>query len=63
MKRCGASWAFSTAAVASDRFAIQSGGHRVYPLSVQNLLSCNSRGQQVLQTTIETSQTGTAVIR
>lgn len=43
---CGASWAFSTAAVASDRFAIQSGGNRIYPLSVQNLLACNNRGQQ-----------------
>jgi len=43
---CGASWAFSTIAVASDRFAIQSGGNRIYPLSAQNLLACNNRGQQ-----------------
>jgi hypothetical protein len=44
--RCGASWAFSTAAVAADRLAIQSRGHEVYPLSMQNLLACNNRGQQ-----------------
>jgi len=43
---CGASWAFSTAAVATDRFAIQSRGRRIYPLSIQNLLACNNRGQQ-----------------
>lgn len=44
--RCGASWAFSTASVAADRLAIQSRGSQVYPLSTQNLLACNDRGQQ-----------------
>ena len=44
--RCGASWAFSTLAVASDRLAIQSSGKEVISLSVQNLLACNNRGQQ-----------------
>ncbi|XP_057373493.1 uncharacterized peptidase C1-like protein F26E4.3 [Daphnia carinata] len=43
---CGASWAFSTSAVAADRLAIQSRGNEVYPLSMQNLLACNNRGQQ-----------------
>ena len=41
---CGASWAFSTASVASDRFAIEDqfdGGS----LSAQALISCNSQGQ------------------
>ena len=46
LNRCGASWAFSTAAVAADRLAIQSRGSEVYPLSMQNLLACNNRGQQ-----------------
>ncbi|XP_022089071.1 uncharacterized peptidase C1-like protein F26E4.3 [Acanthaster planci] len=43
---CGSSWAVSTIAVASDRLAIQSMGHMRAPLSTQNLLSCNSRGQR-----------------
>lgn len=43
---CAASWAFSTAAVAADRLAIQSQGSQVYSLSTQNLLACNNRGQQ-----------------
>lgn len=32
--------------MAADRLAIQSGGNEVYPLSTQNLLACNDRGQQ-----------------
>lgn len=32
--------------MASDRLAIQSQGKQIYQLSVQNLLACNSRGQQ-----------------
>ncbi|XP_022088093.1 uncharacterized peptidase C1-like protein F26E4.3 [Acanthaster planci] len=43
---CGSSWAVSTTAVASDRLAIQSMGHMRAPLSTQNLLSCNTRGQR-----------------
>ncbi|KAJ8306502.1 hypothetical protein KUTeg_017047 [Tegillarca granosa] len=44
---CGASWAFSTAAVASDRLAIESEGILTEELSPQHLLSCNTaRGQQ-----------------
>lgn len=43
---CGASWAISTAAVASDRFAIMSKGSEAVKLSPQHLLSCNNRGQQ-----------------
>ncbi|KAF5291933.1 hypothetical protein FQA39_LY14165 [Lamprigera yunnana] len=43
---CGASWAISTAAVASDRYAIVSKGLEKIHLSAQNLLSCNDRGQQ-----------------
>ncbi|KAK4885881.1 hypothetical protein RN001_002152 [Aquatica leii] len=43
---CGSSWALSTTATASDRFAIQSQGLERVQLSSQNLLSCNNRGQQ-----------------
>ncbi|XP_041068037.1 tubulointerstitial nephritis antigen-like [Carcharodon carcharias] len=43
---CAASWAFSTAAVASDRISIQSMGHMTAVLSPQNLISCNTRDQQ-----------------
>ncbi|XP_038057707.1 uncharacterized peptidase C1-like protein F26E4.3 [Patiria miniata] len=43
---CGSSWAISTITVASDRLAIQSMGHMRAPLSPQNLLSCNTRGQR-----------------
>lgn len=43
---CGSSWAISTAAVASDRFAIISKGLENVRLSTQTLLSCDSRGQK-----------------
>ncbi|XP_029426798.1 tubulointerstitial nephritis antigen-like isoform X2 [Rhinatrema bivittatum] len=43
---CAGSWAFSTAAVASDRISIQSMGHMTPALSPQNLLSCDKRNQQ-----------------
>nr|XP_028594832.1 tubulointerstitial nephritis antigen-like isoform X1 [Podarcis muralis] len=43
---CAGSWAFSTAAVASDRISIHSMGHMTPALSPQNLLSCNTRNQQ-----------------
>ncbi|XP_053563203.1 tubulointerstitial nephritis antigen-like [Bombina bombina] len=43
---CAGSWAFSTAAVASDRISIQSMGHMTPALSPQNLLSCDTRNQQ-----------------
>ncbi|KAF2893995.1 hypothetical protein ILUMI_12178 [Ignelater luminosus] len=43
---CGSSWALSTAATASDRFAVVSQGLERVQLSAQNLLSCNNRGQQ-----------------
>lgn len=43
---CGASWAISSAQVASDRFAIMSKGMDAVQLSAQHLLSCNNRGQQ-----------------
>ncbi|XP_056597162.1 tubulointerstitial nephritis antigen-like [Triplophysa dalaica] len=42
---CNASWAFSTAAVASDRISIQSMGHMTPQLSPQNLISCDKRHQ------------------
>ncbi|KAM4700270.1 tubulointerstitial nephritis antigen-like [Discoglossus pictus] len=42
---CAGSWAFSTAAVASDRISIQSMGHMTPALSPQNLLSCDTRNQ------------------
>ncbi|OAD57094.1 putative peptidase C1-like protein F26E4.3 [Eufriesea mexicana] len=43
---CGASWAISTARVASDRFGVMSKGADSVLLSAQHLLSCNNRGQQ-----------------
>ncbi|KAJ8925455.1 hypothetical protein NQ315_009289 [Exocentrus adspersus] len=43
---CASSWAISTAAVASDRYAIVSKGYEKVQLSAQNLLSCNTKGQQ-----------------
>ncbi|KAG8451543.1 hypothetical protein GDO86_003663 [Hymenochirus boettgeri] len=42
---CAGSWAFSTAAVASDRISIQSMGHMTSALSPQNILSCDTRNQ------------------
>lgn len=42
---CAASWAFSTASVASDRISIQSMGHMTPLLSPQNLISCDTRNQ------------------
>ncbi|XP_076655860.1 putative peptidase C1-like protein F26E4.3 [Halictus rubicundus] len=43
---CGASWAISSADVASDRFSIMSMGVEDAELSAQHLLSCNNRGQR-----------------
>ncbi|XP_040083918.1 tubulointerstitial nephritis antigen-like [Oryx dammah] len=43
---CAGSWAFSTAAVASDRVSIHSLGHMSPVLSPQNLLSCDTHNQQ-----------------
>lgn len=43
---CASSWAFSTAAVASDRLSIQSNGTMKVDLSPQHLLSCNVKRQQ-----------------
>ncbi|XP_054411801.1 tubulointerstitial nephritis antigen-like isoform X3 [Pongo abelii] len=43
---CAGSWAFSTAAVASDRVSIHSLGHMTPVLSPQNLLSCDTHQQQ-----------------
>ena len=43
---CGASWALSTASVASDRFGIMSQGLEKVQLSAQHLLTCNNRGQR-----------------
>ncbi|XP_025835543.1 tubulointerstitial nephritis antigen-like [Agrilus planipennis] len=43
---CASSWAISTAAVASDRFAIVSKGDEAVSLSPQYLISCNNRGQR-----------------
>ncbi|XP_059090669.1 uncharacterized peptidase C1-like protein F26E4.3 isoform X2 [Tigriopus californicus] len=40
---CGASWAFSTISMASDRFAIE--GQTEEALSPQSLISCNTQGQ------------------
>lgn len=40
---CGASWAVSTASVASDRFGIQTKGKESVELSPQQLLSCVRR--------------------
>ncbi|KAK6638876.1 hypothetical protein RUM43_007146 [Polyplax serrata] len=45
---CGASWAVSTASVASDRYAIMSKGLTRVDLSPQHLLSCN-KGQRGCQ--------------
>ncbi|XP_034250308.1 tubulointerstitial nephritis antigen-like [Thrips palmi] len=42
---CGASWALSTAAVASDRYAIMSLGREAPRLAAQHLLDCNNRKQ------------------
>ncbi|XP_013389940.1 uncharacterized peptidase C1-like protein F26E4.3 [Lingula anatina] len=42
---CGASWAFSTTGVASDRLTIHSHGGINDMLSPQQLLSCNSKNQ------------------
>ena len=42
---CGASWAVSTASVASDRFGVHSKGKEAVKLSAQNLLSCVRRLQ------------------
>lgn len=42
---CGSSWAVSTAAVASDRFAVQSKGQETVVLSPQQMLSCVRRQQ------------------
>jgi len=43
---CGASWAISTADVASDRFSIMSKGTENVTLSAQHLLSCNNNRKQ-----------------
>ncbi|XP_006274876.1 tubulointerstitial nephritis antigen-like isoform X1 [Alligator mississippiensis] len=43
---CAGSWAFSTAAVASDRISIHSMGHMTPALSPQNLISCDTRNQR-----------------
>lgn len=40
---CGASWAISTASVASDRFGIQTKGKEAVELAPQHLLSCVQR--------------------
>lgn len=42
---CGASWAFSTASVASDRFFIDSKGLNDVGLSPRAIIACNTRGQ------------------
>ncbi|XP_068125015.1 tubulointerstitial nephritis antigen-like [Hyperolius riggenbachi] len=42
---CAGSWAFSTAAVASDRLSIQTLGLMTPTLSAQNLLSCDIKNQ------------------
>lgn len=42
---CGASWVFSTVAVASDRFAIASNGSNKQLLSAQHLFSCSCNQQ------------------
>ncbi|KAK3089104.1 hypothetical protein FSP39_000846 [Pinctada imbricata] len=44
---CGASWAFSTVAVAGDRLAIESSGLLSDVLSPQQLLSCNVASGQL----------------
>ncbi len=40
---CGASWAFSTASVAADRFAIE--GESELEFAPQSLISCDTQGQ------------------
>jgi hypothetical protein len=46
---CGASWAFSTASVASDRFTIESKGKHQHDLSPRAIIACNTRGQSGCQ--------------
>ncbi|OWA50733.1 putative peptidase C1-like protein F26E4.3 [Hypsibius exemplaris] len=46
---CAASWAFSTAELASDRLAIMTRGEMVGALSIQHLLSCNRNRQKGCQ--------------
>ncbi len=40
---CGASWAFSTSGVASDRFGVE--GESGEGMSAQALISCDTEGQ------------------
>ena len=42
---CGASWAFSTASVASDRFLIDSKGKTDENLCPRSIIACNTHGQ------------------
>lgn len=42
---CGSSWAVSTAAMSSDRFAIKSKGHEKVQLAPQQMLACAVRQQ------------------
>lgn len=42
---CGASWAFSTASVASDRLVIDSKGANQVQLSARSIVACNVKGQ------------------
>ena len=42
---CGASWAYSTASVASDRFVIDSKGDSMVDLSPGAIIACNVKGQ------------------
>ena len=42
---CGASWAYSTASVASDRFVIDSKGDSMVNLSPGSIIACNIKGQ------------------
>ena len=42
---CGASWAFSTASVASDRFLIDSKGKTDEKLCPRSIIACNTHGQ------------------
>ena len=46
---CGASWAFSTASVASDRFIIDSKGRTVEDLDAKSIIASNTRGQSGCQ--------------
>ncbi|XP_059471159.1 uncharacterized peptidase C1-like protein F26E4.3 isoform X2 [Neocloeon triangulifer] len=43
---CASSWALSTIQVAADRLGIMSLGREIVELSAQQLLECNTRGQQ-----------------